>query len=92
MKKTVFQSLACFAVIAAVVLVPVYAMCNTRGTEKYKIREVIVMEKKKQKFDWNKRIGNSDKGTSDYLHPAIAYGASGGALALALLIALIVIL
>lgn len=50
------------------------------------------MEKKTQKFDWNRRIGNSDKGTSDYLHPGIAYGVSGGAFALALLIALVVIL
>ncbi len=48
------------------------------------------MEKKK--FDWNKRIGKSDKGTSDYVKPAIAYGASGGALALAIIIALIIIL
>ena len=50
------------------------------------------MEKKTQKFDWNRRIGNSDKGTSDYLHPGIAYGVSGGAFALALLIAIVVIL
>lgn len=49
------------------------------------------MEKKETSF-WNRRIGNSDKGTSDYLHPGIAYGVSGGVFALALLIALIVIL
>ena len=43
-------------------------------------------------IDWNKRIGKSDKGTSDYLHPGVAYGVSGGALALAFIIALIAIL
>ncbi len=45
-----------------------------------------------KKFDWNKRIGKSDKVTSDYVKPAIAYGATGGALALSIAIALIVIL
>ena len=50
------------------------------------------MKKQTKKFDWNKRIGKSDKGTSDYVKPVIAYGASGGALVLAIAIALIVIL
>ena len=45
-----------------------------------------------KKFDWNKRIGKSDKGTSDYVKPAIAYSLIGGAMALAIAIALIVIL
>ena len=45
------------------------------------------MKKQTKKFDWNKRIGKSDKGTSDYVKPAIAYGASGGALVLAIAIA-----
>ena len=49
------------------------------------------MENQQTNF-WTKRIGNSDKGTSDYLHPGIAYGVSGGVFALAILIALIVIL
>ena len=43
-------------------------------------------------IDWNKRVGNSEKGTSDFLHPGIAYGVSAGALVLALIIALIALL
>ena len=43
-------------------------------------------------IEWTKRVGNSEKGTSDFLHPGVAYGVSGGALALAFIIALIAIL
>lgn len=50
------------------------------------------MTKQTKKFDWNKRLGNSNKGTSDYVKPVIAWGSFGGALAVAVAIALIVIL
>ncbi len=50
------------------------------------------MKKQTQKFDWSKRIGNSDKGTTDYVKPVIAWSSFGGALAVAVAIALIVIL
>lgn len=45
-----------------------------------------------KKFDWNKRIGKSDKGTSDYLNPFLSWGLFAGALALSVVIGLIVIL
>lgn len=45
-----------------------------------------------KKFDWNKRIGKSEKGTSDYVKLVIGWSALGGSLALAIAIALIVIL
>ena len=50
------------------------------------------MENQTKKFDWNKRIGKSDKGNSDYVKPVIAWSAFGGSLAVAIAIALIVIL
>lgn len=34
-------------------------------------------------IEWNKRIGKSDKGTSDYVKPVIAWSAFGGSLVLA---------
>lgn len=94
MKKNLFNNFAWVAVLTVVILVPVYAMCSIGTEKKYVKGEVTVMEKKevKETSFWNRRIGNSDKGTSDYLHPAIAYGVSGGVFALALVIALIVIL
>lgn len=46
----------------------------------------------KKKIDWNKRIGNGEKGTSDYVNPALAWGLFGGVFALAVAIGLIVIL
>ena len=91
MKKSSFNNFAWVAVLTIVILVPVYAMCYVGTEKKYVKGDVTVMEKKETSF-WNRRIGNSDKGTSDYLHPGIAYGVSGGVFALALLIALIVIL
>lgn len=45
----------------------------------------------KKKIDWNKRIGNAEKGTSDYVRPALAWGLFGGVLALAAAIGLLVI-
>ncbi len=50
------------------------------------------MENQTKKFDWNKRIGKGDKGTSDYVKPVIGWSAFGGSLVLAVAIALIVIL
>ena len=80
------------ACVAMLILVPVCILCGSGTQTKYVKGKVNVMEKQTKKFDWNKRIGKSDKGTSDYVKPAIAYGASGGALVLAIAIALIVIL
>ena len=41
---------------------------------------------------WTKRIGKSDKGTSDYVNPFVSWGSFGGSLALAIGIGLIVVL
>lgn len=48
------------------------------------------MLKKLKEIEWNKRIGKSDKGTSDYVNPVIAWSAFGGSLVLVGVIALIV--
>ena len=42
-------------------------------------------------FDWNKRIGNSEKGTDDYVKPVIAWVVLGAAVVAAFAVALIVI-
>ena len=42
-------------------------------------------------FDWNKRIGNSEKGDSDYVKPAIGWCVFVGAIVLAFIIAFILI-
>lgn len=44
-----------------------------------------------KKFDWNKRIGHSDKGTSDYVNPFLSWGLFAGALALSVILAFIII-
>ena len=49
-----------------------------------------IIEKFK-KIEWTKRVGKSDKGTSDYVKPVISASALCGTLALALIIAIIVI-
>lgn len=43
-------------------------------------------------IEWNKRIGKSDKGTSDYVKPIISWCAFAGSLVLSIAIALIVVL
>ena len=43
-------------------------------------------------FDWHKRVGNSEKGTDDYVKHVIAWCALGGAVVLVIVIALIVVL
>jgi hypothetical protein len=50
-----------------------------------------IKQQKTGKFDWNKKIRIKADKTAE-VKPAIAYGVSGGALALAIIIALIVIL
>lgn len=45
-----------------------------------------------KKIEWNKRIGNKDKGTEDYINPIISWCAIGGTLLLAIIIGLIIVL
>ena len=50
------------------------------------------MDKIKSKDFWMKRIGNSDKGTSDYVNPYVSWGSFGGTLAVAIVLGLIICL
>lgn len=58
------------------------------------VEEVKKEEKKKFDFrniDWNKRIGNSEKGTADYVNPYISWSVFGGVLLVCVIIAIIAI-
>lgn len=44
-----------------------------------------------KKFDWNKRIGNSEKGTSDYVAPWMSWSLIGGAVLICIIIAVFAI-
>ncbi len=48
--------------------------------------------KTKKKFDWNKRLGKSDRGTSDYVNPGLVWSAIICEVTLIALVALIVIM
>ena len=53
--------------------------------------KVYAMESKtKKKFNWNKRLGKSDKGTSDYVNPGLIWSAIICEVTLIALITLIV--
>lgn len=64
---------------------------NVQSEEKV---EEVKTEKKKFDFkniEWNKRIGNSEKGTEDYVNPYISWGSIGGVLLVCIIIAIIAI-
>lgn len=55
--------------------------------------KVDTMENKtKKKFNWNKRLGKSEKGTSDYVNPGLVWSAIICEVTLIALVALIVIM